>query len=118
MNTWLRMLLIPAFAVAFSVPALSAADAPPKKEAKKEDKKEEPKKEEAKPAGKDPKDMTADELEDNGFCPVTRKQSKPVYHFEFKGKEYHFATRDAQKEFAANPEKFGAKGAAAAAPKK
>jgi len=114
MNTLLRMLLIPAFAVALSVPALSAADKPPPKEAKKE----EPKKEEAKPAAKDPKDMTADELEDAGFCPVTKKQSKPVYHFEYKGKEYHFATRDAQKEFAANPEKFGAKGAAAAPAKK
>lgn len=115
MNTLLRKLLIPAFAVALSVPALSAADKPPPKDAKKEEPKPATP---ATPAAKDPKDMNCEELEDAGFCPVTRKQSKPVYHFEYKGKEYHFATRDAQKEFAANPEKFGAKGAAAAPAKK
>jgi YHS domain-containing protein len=113
MNTWLRQLLIPAFAIALILPAVTAADKPAPKDAKKE----EPKKEEVKPAGKDPKDMNADEAEEAGLCPVTKKQSKPVYHFEYKGKEYHFATRDAQKEFAGNPEKFGAKGAAPAAKK-
>lgn len=106
MNTWLRRLLIPAFAIALILPAVTAADKPPAKE--------EPKKEDVKPAGKDPKDMSADEAEEAGLCPVTKKQSKPVYHFEYKDKEYHFATREAQKEFAANPEKFGAKGATAA----
>ena len=58
---------------------------------------------------KDPKDMTLDECETNGICPVTRKPSKPIYHYQVPGsdKVYHFATRDAQKEFQASPDKFG-----------
>src|ERR1700720_3120358 len=58
---------------------------------------------------KDPKDMTLDECEANSICPVTRKPSKPIYHYQVPGsdKVYHFATRDAQKEFQASPEKFG-----------
>lgn len=60
-------------------------------------------------AQKDPKDMTLDECEANGICPVTRKPSKPIYHVKIGDKEYHFATRDASKEFQANPEKFGYK---------
>lgn len=58
---------------------------------------------------KDPKDMTLDECEANGICPVTRKPSKPIYHYKLGDKEFHFATRDAQKQFAAEPEKFGYK---------
>jgi hypothetical protein len=78
---------------------------------KKEEKKDEPKKEEVKPDApqKDPKDMTLDELEAAGICPVTKKPSKPIYHVKVGDKEYHFATRDASKEFQANPEKFGYK---------
>jgi hypothetical protein len=58
---------------------------------------------------KDPKAMTLDECEANSICPVTRKPSKPIYHYQIPGSEkvYHFATRDAQKEFQASPEKFG-----------
>ena len=74
---------------------------------KKEEKKAEPTKDE--PAKKDPKDMTLDELEAAGICPVTKTPSKPIYHVKVGEKEYHFATRDAAKEFKANPEKFGAK---------
>jgi YHS domain-containing protein len=112
MLTWFRRLLIPTIALAliFSASAefATAADKAPAKDAKKEDpKKEEPAK------GKDPKDMNADEAEDAGLCPVTKKQSKPVYHYEYKGRDYHFNTREAQKQFAAGPEKFGAKGAEA-----
>ncbi|HYF48996.1 MAG TPA: hypothetical protein VEJ63_06305 [Planctomycetota bacterium] len=76
-----------------------------------EPKKDPPKKEEPKkdaPA-KDVKDMTLDELEAAGICPVTKKASKPIYHVKLGEKTYHFATRDAAKEFQANPEKFGAK---------
>ena len=72
------------------------------------DKKDDPKKEEPK-KDKDPKDMTLEECEANGICPVTRKPSKPIYHYKLGDKEYHFATRDAQKQFAAEPEKFGYK---------
>ena len=83
--------------------AAYAADAgdPPKKE--------EVKKDPAKDAPKDPKDMTLDECEANGICPVTRKPSKPIYHVKVGEKEYHFATREASKEFQADPAKFGYK---------
>ena len=59
---------------------------------------------------KDPKDMKADEAEAAGICPVCKGESKPVYHYEFKGKDYHFKTRACQKEFAADPAKFSAIG--------
>ena len=72
------------------------------------DKKDDPKKEEPKKE-KDPKDMTLEECEANGICPVTRKPSKPIYHYKLGDKEYHFNTRDAQKQFQADPEKFGYK---------
>ena len=72
-----------------------AADDPPKKDDVKKE--------------KDPKDMTLDECEANGICPVTRKPSKPIYHVKVGDKEYHFATRDASKEFQADPAKFGYK---------
>ncbi|HLX63101.1 MAG TPA: hypothetical protein VKX17_17660 [Planctomycetota bacterium] len=64
------------------------------------------------PKKKDPKDMNADEANDAGLCPVCKGEFKPVYHFEYKDKEYHFRTRDCQKQFAANPTKFGAIGSA------
>ncbi|MBI3829335.1 MAG: hypothetical protein HY291_07450 [Planctomycetes bacterium] len=72
-----------------------------------EKKSEEPKKEE-KPK-KDVKDMTADELEEAGRCPVCRNEHKLVYHFDVGGKTYHFATRKCYKEFSENPAKFGVK---------
>jgi hypothetical protein len=72
------------------------------------DKKDDTKKDDSKKE-KDPKDMTLEECEANGICPVTRKPSKPIYHYKLGDKEYHFATRDAQKQFAADPEKFGYK---------
>lgn len=103
MMTWFRRLLIPTFALALifsAITTISAADKAPAKDAKKE----EPK------AGKDPKDMNADEAEDAGLCPICKKQAKPVYHFDFKDRDYHFASRDCQKKFAANPASFGAKG--------
>src|SRR5436189_2113727 len=59
---------------------------------------------------KDKKDMKADEAEAAGFCPVCKNESKPVYHYEYKGKEYHFKTRECQKTFAADPAKYGAIG--------
>lgn len=59
---------------------------------------------------KDKKDMKADEAEAAGLCPVCKNESKPVYHYEYKGKEYHFKTRDCQKSFAADPTKYGAVG--------
>lgn len=72
-----------------------------------EEKSGEPKKEE-KPK-KEFKDMTADELEEAGRCPVCRNEHKLVYHFEAGGKTYHFATRKCYKEFSENPAKFGVK---------
>lgn len=72
-----------------------------------EEKSGEPKKEE-KPK-KDVKDMSTDELEEAGRCPVCRNEHKLVYHFEVGGKTYHFATRKCQKEFSENPAKFGVK---------
>lgn len=59
---------------------------------------------------KDPKELKADEAEAAGLCPVCKGEFKPVYHYEFKGKDYHFKTRACQKEFAADPTKFGALG--------
>jgi YHS domain-containing protein len=59
---------------------------------------------------KDPKDMKADEANEAGFCPVCKGEFKPVYHYDYMGKEYHFKTRACQKEFAADPTKFGAVG--------
>lgn len=58
---------------------------------------------------KEVKDMSSDELEEAGRCPVCRNEHKLVYHFEAGGKTYHFATRKCQKEFSENPEKFGVK---------
>jgi YHS domain-containing protein len=86
---------------------VSAADA------KKDDKK--PAAEEKK---KDPKDMNADEANAAGLCPICKKDIKPVYHSDFKDKTYTFASRNCQKEFAANPEKYGAKGEVKADKKK
>src|SRR5436190_5535547 len=63
------------------------------------------------PKKKDPKDMNADEANDAGLCPVCKGEFKPVYHVEYKGKEYKFRTRDCSKKFAANPAQYGAVGA-------
>lgn len=76
------------------------------KDAGKEDKKEEPKKTEEK---KDPKTMTADELEAASLCPVKKIESKQIYHYDLNGKTYHFCCRKCQDEFAEHPEKYGAK---------
>jgi YHS domain-containing protein len=67
---------------------------------------------------KDPKDMSGDELEAAGLCPVSRKLSKPVYHYDYKDKTYHFCSRDCQKSFAADPTKFVKAAPAAAGDKK
>jgi YHS domain-containing protein len=91
-------------AAGFSVSSLTAADAKPADPKPDDTKKDEPKK-------KDPKDMKADEANDNGLCPVCKGEFKPVYHYEYKGKEYHFRTRQCSKDFAADPTKFGAVGA-------
>jgi len=58
---------------------------------------------------KEVKDMTAAELEEAGRCPVCRNESKQVYHFTVAEKTYHFASRKCQKEFGADPAKFGVK---------
>ena len=55
---------------------------------------------------KDPKDMTADECEEQGLCPHSRKPSKQVYHAELNGKQYHFCSRDCQKMAASDPAKY------------
>lgn len=97
---WSVMAVLP-FVLASGV---SAEDKPVKKDAPKDAPADPPKQ-------KDPKDMTLDECEaaDPKICPVTRKQAKPIYHYKIGEKEYHFNTREAQKEFQANPEKYGYK---------
>src|SRR5580704_11873414 len=60
-------------------------------------------------APKDPKTMTADELEAAGLCPVKRIESKQIYHYELNGKTYHFCCRKCQSEFEEHPEKYGVK---------
>jgi len=100
----LSVVALPLLLACASIQAEDVKKDPPKKE---EPKKDEPKKDE--PAKKDPKDMTLDELEAAGLCPVSKKPSKPIYHVKMGEKEYHFATRDAAKEFIAAPEKFGYK---------
>jgi YHS domain-containing protein len=62
------------------------------------------------PKKKDPKDMNADEANEAGLCPVCKGEFKPVYHVEYKDKEYKFRTRECSKKFAANPTSFGAMG--------
>src|ERR1041384_7419804 len=69
--------------------------------------KDPPKKEEAK---KDPKDMTADELEAASLCLVDKNPSKPIYHVDGpNGKTYHFCTRKCAEAFKADPAKYGVK---------
>lgn len=106
MAKWMRILAV-AVVFGFGAQGISmAADA---------------KKDEKKPAEekkKDPKDMNADEANEAGLCPVCKKDFKPVYHFDFKNKTYTFASRACQKEFAGNPEKYGAKGEVKEAKKK
>ena len=62
------------------------------------------------PKKKDPKDMNADEANEAGLCPVCKGEFKPVYHVDYKDKEYKFRTRECSKKFAANPASFGAMG--------
>ncbi|MEI6234935.1 MAG: hypothetical protein WCT04_17910 [Planctomycetota bacterium] len=66
----------------------------------------------AKPDDKKPdtSKMKADEANEAGLCPICKGEFKPVYHYEFKGKEYHFKTRKCCEEFKADPTKFGAEG--------
>jgi hypothetical protein len=103
MNLFCRTAALLVFAGAFAgVVSVQAADAPaPKADAPK----------------KDPKDMSLDELVAAELCPVTRLPAKPIYHVTIGDKRYTFATKDARKEFEANPEKFGAKKIAKAEPK-
>ncbi len=103
MSTMKWLVLAWVLAAGFSVSSVSAADAKPA-DPKPDDTKKDPPK-------KDPKDMKADEANDNGLCPVCKGEFKPVYHFEYKGKEYHFKTRQCSKDFAADPAKYGAVGA-------
>ena len=74
----------------------------------KEEKSKEEKPKEEKPK-KEPKDMSADEAEAAGLCAVCKNEHKQVFHSEVGGKMYHFATRKCQKEFSADPAKFGVK---------
>ena len=88
---------------AISTASTFAADAKPDDKKPADTKPADPKK-------KDPKDMKADEANDNGLCPVCKGEFKPVYHFDYKDKEYHFKTRKCCEEFKADPTKFGAIG--------
>jgi len=103
MQKWIQSLFVAGlvFGVAGLPNTACAADKEMKKDEKKEEKKDEKK--------KDPKDMTTDELEAAGLCPISRKASKPVYHADYKDKEYHFCSRDCQKAFKADPAKYFAK---------
>lgn len=87
--------------VGFSVASFAADAKPAEKPA-------EPKP--ADPAKKDPATMKADEANEAGLCPICKGEFKPVYHYEYKGKEYHFRTRKCCQEFIADPTKFGAVG--------
>src|ERR1043165_2329280 len=100
----LRWFLVAAILLAGFSLSSSAADKKPD-----EPKKEEPKNPDE-PKKKDPKDMNADEANDAGLCPVCKGEFKPVYHVEFKDKEYKFRTRECSKKFAANPAQYGAIG--------
>jgi YHS domain-containing protein len=66
--------------------------------------------EEAKPVDPVKAAMKADEAEAAGICPICKGESKPVYHFEYKGTTYHFRTRACCVEFKADPTKYGAVG--------
>ena len=100
-SRWMTLSSVLTFGLFFAANGV-AADAPkdPKKDAPADA-----------PKAKDPKDMTLDECEANDppICPVTRKPSKPIYHYTLGGKDYHFNTREAQKQFAENPAKYGYK---------
>ncbi len=100
------LLTLLGFAI-FSTAPSTAADKP---DDKKPDDKKPAETKPAEPKKKDPKDMKADEANEAGFCPVCKGEFKPVYHFEYKDKEYHFRTRKCCDEFKADPTKFGAVG--------
>lgn len=110
------MINLPAFASAFlltllaCVSSIAAEDAktPPAETPPAKTEKDAPKTEKA-DAKKDPKDMSADELEAASLCPVKRIESKQIYHYELNGKTYHFCCRKCQAEFEEHPEKFGVK---------
>lgn len=91
---------------------VTAEETQPETPRKDPEKKDEAKKKDDKkidPDKKDPKDMNLDECEAAGICPVTRMPSKLIYHVKVGEKEYHFATRDASKQFKANPGQYGYK---------
>jgi YHS domain-containing protein len=118
MRYWIRALLavtlVAGLSLGFTVISRAADKDAPKKDEKKGDGKDDKKgdsKDDKKPAAeekkKDPKDMTAAELDAAGLCVACHlKPSKPVYHADYKDKEYHFCTRDCQKAFAASPANY------------
>jgi YHS domain-containing protein len=67
-------------------------------------------------AAKAPKDLTAPEAEAAGLCPVQKTPSKLVYHTTIGDQTYHFCCPECKKSFVANPSKYGAPAAKAAAP--
>lgn len=99
MSTWKCAVLMALVCAGFSGATALAADAKP-----------DDKKPATDPAKKDPKDMKADEANEAGLCPICKGEFKPVYHYEYKGKEYHFRTRKCCQDFIADPTKFGAVG--------
>ncbi len=103
MSMWKCSVLMAMAFAGFSGAFVFAADAKPDDKKPVDDKK---------PADgkKDPKDMKADEANEAGLCPICKGEFKPVYHFEYKDKEYHFRTRKCCEEFKADPTKFGAVG--------
>ncbi|HYG77838.1 MAG TPA: YHS domain-containing protein [Planctomycetota bacterium] len=94
MSNWMRCLLVAGVVLGCGLCVSAPAG---EKEVKREEK------------AKDPKDMNTDEAEAAGLCPITKKQSKPVYHADYKDKTYHFCSRDCQKAFKADPAKYFAK---------
>ena|SRR5436305_1592693 len=110
MRNWIRVLLSAALVAGLSLAftARAADKEPPKKDDKKPADGKDDKKPAAEEKKKDPKDMTTDEREAAQLCIVdpTHKGAKPVYHFDYKDKEYHFCSRECQKAFAADPAKY------------
>lgn len=58
-------------------------------------------------AVKDPKDLTAEEAEAAGLCPVQKVPSKLVYHTTIGGQKVHFCSPECKKQFLAQPAKYG-----------
>src|ERR1700758_4198947 len=106
MRNWIRVLLSAALVAGLSLAftARAADKEPPKKDDKKPADGKDDKKPAADEKKKDPKDMTTEERETAGLCIVEpAKNSKPVYHADYKDKTYHFCCREHQKEFVADP---------------